>query len=82
MQTGELSLEATAESQMRKMKQQKGRADKADEKRRVRELGGDVQASPPAKRKKKGKVENRLPSNDIPEGEFVASGDEEFYEDD
>ena len=64
------------------MKQQKGRQDKADEKRRMRELGGDVQVSPPAKRKKKGKVEERLPDNKNPDGEFVASGEEEFFEED
>ena len=86
MQTGELSLEATAESQMRKMKQQKGRQDKADEKRRMRELGGDVQTSPPIKRrKKKGKVEERpveeRPPNDTPpDDEFVASGEDEFFD--
>ena len=86
MQTGELSLEATAESQMRKLKQQKGRQDKADEKRRMRELGGDVQTSPPIKRrKKKGKVEERpveeRPPNDTPpDDEFVASGEDEFFD--
>ena len=83
MQTSELSLEATAESQMRKLKQQKGRQDKADEKRRMRELGGNVQVSPPSKRrKKKGNVEERLPIETPPDDEFVASGEEEFFDED
>ena len=66
------------------MKQQKSRADKTDEKRRVRELGGDVQSSPPAKRKKKGKVEERLPDDKFtsPDNEFVESGDEQFFDND
>ena len=59
---------------------------KADEKRRMRELGGDVQTSPPTKRrKKKGKVEERpvekRPPNDTPpDDECVASGEDEFFD--
>ena len=51
----------------------------------MRELGGDVQTSPPIKRrKKKGKVEERpveeRPPNDTPpDDEFVASGEDEFF---
>ena len=39
MQSGDLSLEPTVESQMRKMKQKKGREAKVEEKRKQKELG-------------------------------------------
>ena len=39
MQSADLSLEPTVESQMRKMKQKKGREAKVEEKRKEKELG-------------------------------------------
>ena len=39
MQSGDLSLEATVESQMRKMKQQEARSEKTEQKRREKEIG-------------------------------------------
>ena len=53
MQSGDLSLELTAESQMRELKQQKARSDKTEEKRRAKEIGEWPDPSTKSKRGKK-----------------------------
>ena len=67
MQSGDLSLEPTVESQMRKMKQKKGRETKAEEKRKEKELG----SWPNPSRKK---------ARTVPEDEYEEHVQDEFFD--
>ena len=58
MQSGDLDLSPTVESQMRKMKQKKGREAKVQEKREEKELGGWPSSSNKTRRIGNKKVPN------------------------